>query len=226
MRTRRYLAACSEVQQISGMLGQTLGQIIPIPGVGSIISAITGLFGPSAHYTPSGMLYDTAAETLKSQATELADLQNELYQAVGSPTRASVPNWTYTSADDPQTGPYIAKILNNPQYAADTSPAPLIQDQADGVYDAVIQIQKTMISAIENALSGLQDGTLVVSAGRVVSAGSAVAQCANSTTAQNNMYSGVCGQNAAPFSAFLAQNGGYVLAGFGVLGLILLLKRR
>jgi hypothetical protein len=137
---------------VGGQVGGMLSSLTGIPGLGQIGSLIGGLLGPSAHYTPSGMLYDTAAETLKSQAQELQDLMNEILQREGRPP-LPVLNWTMTSADDPQTGPYLASLLNNPAYASATSPTPLEALQASGVYDAAIKTQAAAISAIENELN-------------------------------------------------------------------------
>jgi hypothetical protein len=224
--------------KIGGQIGNILGSISGIPGVGQLASLVGGLLGPSAHYTPSGMLYDTAAATLKSQAVELANLQNELYQRVGNPTRVPVPTWTMTSADDPKTGPYIAQILNAPQYAADTSPDPLIEDQADGVYDAVIQVQDSMIQAIEHALDGLDDGTYVIYQGTVVPAASSVvaqpgyscsggySYCSTSGTYNANTGATASNSAAAPLFSNLTQNEWFAIGGLGVLGLIVLLKKR
>jgi hypothetical protein len=165
MTRQRYLGQSSQDSQYGSQVGNLLSSLTGVPGLGSIAGVIGGLFGPSAHYTPSGMLYDTAANLLKTQAVTLASLQNQYYQKIGSSYRVPVLTWSMTSADDPQTGPYIAEILNAPQYAADTSPDPLIQDQADGVYDAVIKVQQSLISQINSALSGLASGSLVVRPG-------------------------------------------------------------
>jgi hypothetical protein len=222
-----------DYSQYGGEIGGMIGSIIP--GLGTAIgtavgSIVGGLLGPSAHYTPSGMLYDTASEGLKSNAVELADLMNELYERIGSPTRVPVPQFTMTSADDPKVGPYLAKLLNNPAFNSYTTPEQLGTLLQDGVYDGALQVQQSMIDAIEQALDGLQDGTLVVSAGRVVPAGSAIASCANSSVAQNCGYSGNCGTSGegtcTSTAGFLANNSGYVLAGLGVLGLVVLLAKR
>jgi hypothetical protein len=148
---RSYLGN-SQNAGVGGQVGGMLSSLTGIPGLGQIGSLIGGLLGPSAHYTPSGMLFDTAAETLKSQATELADLINEILQREGRPPIPSVV-WADNSTDDPKTGPYLASLLNNPAYASATTPAPLEALQASGVYDAAIQTQAAAISAIENELN-------------------------------------------------------------------------
>lgn len=229
--------------KIGGQIGTILSSISGIPGIGQVASLVAGLFGPSAHYTPSGMLFDTAANTLKSQAVELAYLQNELYTKVGNPTRVPIPLWTMTSADDPKTGPYIAQILNATQYASDTTPDALISDQEDGVYDAVIQVQQSMIDAIEHALDGLDDGMYTVYRGTVIpsnecqsdlhyccSSGSYV-ECAPQATPQCANSSSIATQNSSAASVFpgfsnLSPGTQFAIGGVGVLGVILLLKRR
>lgn len=211
------------------MIGGTIGSIIPVLGtaIGSVIGGVIGgLIGPSAHYTPSGMLFDTAATDLKNNAVELAGLTNELYSRVGNPTRVPVPQWSMSSADDPKTGPYLASLLGDPSFRSATSPAPLIALQSNGVYDNAIKLQNMMISAIENALTGLEDGSLAVSAGTVVSADSPIAYDANSTSAQAAQIANSTGLCGASTSSFLSANGGYILGGAAVLGLFLLLKKR
>ncbi len=142
----------TENGQVGSQVGSLVSSLTGIPGLGQAFGMIAGLFGPQAHYTPGGMLYDQAAETLKSQAEELTSLTNELLTREGKPN-IPVQNWTMTSADDPITGPYLANLLGNPAYASATSPTPLIALQASGVYDAAIKVQTTLISAIENELN-------------------------------------------------------------------------
>jgi hypothetical protein len=248
MRQHRRFMGDAADGKIGGQIGTILSSITGIPGIGQLASLVGGLLGPSAHYTPSGMLFDTAANTLKSQAVELANLQNELYSRVGNPTRVPVPMWIMTSADDSKTGPYIAQILNAPQYASHTTPAALIADQGAGVYDAVIQVQDSMIQAIETALDGLSDGSLVVYHGTVVPAGSSVVQqpyfqqtpetwCqyseSNPGATPSDYQNYVANQNAANATnsapslfSNLTQSEWIAIAGIGVLGLIVLLKKR
>jgi hypothetical protein len=164
--------------QIGGQIGSVLGSISGIPGVGAIGSLIGGLLGPSAHYTPSGMLYDTASKTLKSNAVELAELTNELYARIGRPYRIPIPVWApvgssnVSTIDDPKLGPYLATLLNNPSFRSATTPDALIALQSSGVYDNAIQLQEHSMTAIETALNGLDDQSLIVVAGRVVPAAS------------------------------------------------------
>lgn len=165
---RRMRLGDAQDGQIGGQIGTLVSSISGVPGIGQIASLIGGLFGPSAHYTPSGMLFDTAANLLKTQAVTLANLQNELWTQWHVGASMPVPAWSMTSADDPKTGPYIANILNNPSYASATSPDPLIALQKSGVYDAVIAVQKQLISSVGQVLDGLENGTLHAVNGRAV----------------------------------------------------------
>lgn len=221
---------------IGAEVGSIIGQVIPIPGLSQLGSFIGGLFGPSQHFAPSGLTYDDDMHAFMESYFSMISTTNQVRSAMGLPPVQPLPfvgEYTPTpnysgnigAHNAPYFGPYLAKLLNQPSFASRISESDEAYFEQQGVLDAARAMQDQISQRLQFVLESLQVGTLTVTNGHLTDPNGTSATDANS-------WAGVQAQsqNAAATSAgmasFLSANGGYILGGIAVLGIIVLLKKR
>lgn len=129
-----------------------IGSITGIPGLGQVAGFIASMFGPSPHFTPSGVPYDTQAKTIKTLIQQVATLANELHAREGLPP-IPVPNFSFTSSDDPLVAKWMGALLNNQTVAAGTSIDAVIADQSQGIMDQAVSAAQSLIQQLDQELA-------------------------------------------------------------------------
>ena len=181
--------------EIGSLVGQAVSMVVPVPGIGMALgeigSLIGGLFGPGVHRTPGGETYDQATYEFHQTYFAMMALANQVratgnlppaptigFVGLGTPGCDATPDNGSSCAqcnemncgqvNAPLTGPYIAKLLADPQFASYTAESQETQLQALGAYDAAIKVQTELTQQLQFILESLQSGTMVWQAGKIV----------------------------------------------------------
>lgn len=138
--------------QAASAAGNIIGGITGIPGLGQVAGFVASLFGPSPHFTPSGVPYDTQAKTIKTLIQQVATLTNQLHAREGLPP-IPVPAFSFTSSDDALLAKWMGALLNDPTVAAATTEDDVIADQAHGIMDEAVTAAQSLISSLNEELA-------------------------------------------------------------------------
>jgi hypothetical protein len=195
--------------EIGGAVGSAVNAVIPIPGIGAIIGEagglIGGLFGPSAHYTPSGLTFEEAMEDMHTGYYAMMSLVNQVRATGGLPPAplldwvgagTPTPNYSGNVCDHnaPMVGPYLAKLLANPALASINNCNAIAGAVGNGTYDAAISAENQLVQHLQFTLDSLQSGELVWRGGTIVPAGTAALPPAPPPVGSCAWADSVCGQ--------------------------------
>jgi hypothetical protein len=135
--------------QIGSALGNALGQVTGIPGLGQLGSVIGSLFGPSVHTDPMGVPQDTVQGIFNETAQEMFSTINSKrvsyglspinFPGIPTPGGAAMAQWSTS---------IMAQVLYEPSLTT-TSQDRLAQLREDGTMDAAIASMQSIIKGLQ-----------------------------------------------------------------------------